>query len=266
MAPSIATQTPHPRVSERYSHIKTIDLLEPLMERGWYPHRAVQQPVRSSDRDGYQKHVVYLRHEKLSQIGEFKHRPEEHKCDEDVSFFELRMTNSHDRTTRWDFVAGIFRMICANGLVVSTNTFSRQSLTHLNLNPKEVISMCDNAANRVEGVIGKVHEMREIQLTERQRLDFAEFGLRVKYCDNMMLAPVGPEVILTPRRGVDESKDLWTTYNVIQENLIKALQRDGNRRDIYGRNYGVSNPVVSLQRDLEINQSLWDHAAQFLNN
>jgi hypothetical protein len=35
-------------------------------------------------------------------------------------------------------------------------------------------------------------------------------------------APITPEQIINPRRVLDRGQDLWTTFNVVQENVIRG--------------------------------------------
>ena len=42
--------------------------------------------------------------------------------DGDTVFPQVLLTNSHDGKNAFTFTAGLFRMICENGLVISTST------------------------------------------------------------------------------------------------------------------------------------------------
>lgn len=265
-APSVASQSPAPNVSNRYCHIKTIDLIPPLMEQGWLPVRATEQPCILPQRKGFQKHMVTFRREGAHTQGKFKYKPSDHKIEDSADnpeFFELHLINSHDRTTAWNFFCGLFRQVCANGLIVSKGLFAGERIKHININTNDVIQ----ASLRVSGIISTVcdhaDQMREIILPEKRRLDFAEFALMTKY-GRMDLSPVSPELILTPRRECDQGFDLWRTMNVIQENLMRGLQKDPDRRDQFGRSFGVSNPIKKIDRQIEVNQALWEYAEQYL--
>ncbi|CAM7770209.1 UPF0380 protein yubP [Phytobacter diazotrophicus] len=62
--------------------------------------------------------------------------------------------------------------------------------------------------------------MKGITVSPAERILLANTALDIKYEGKD--APVTPEKILVPRRYEDKQTDLWTTYNTVQENLIKG--------------------------------------------
>ena len=72
--------------------------------------------------------------------------------------------------------------------------------------------------------------------------------------------PVTTDQILTPRRYEDRSGDLWTTYQRIQENLIKG--------GLYGRNAKGgrthTRAIKGIDGDVKLNRALWVMAENML--
>jgi hypothetical protein len=71
-------------------------------------------------------------------------------------------------------------------------------------------------------------------------------------------APIKPEKLLGSRRFADDNSDLFTTYNVVQENIIKG----GLHGTVYDPETRTTRkmttrPVRSLDRDIKLNQALW---------
>ena len=62
--------------------------------------------------------------------------------------------------------------------------------------------------------------MKSIQLTLPEQRLFGATALELKYDGKP--APITPEQIINPRRGPDRGQDLWTTFNVVQENVIRG--------------------------------------------
>jgi len=246
--PAIATQSPHPGCSQRYSQIKTIDLLGPIMEMGWLP--AGGQQSKTNARAGFQKHVIRLRHESLSQVGD--------------SVPELIICNSHDRTSQFMFLGGVFRFVCSNDLVVGS-TFNRIKIMHMNLNVPSIIESCKRAADNLGSIIPNIKEMGDRELAPHEMQDLAQQGLLLKYRDEA-LAPIHAATLLERRRKEDEGNSLWKVFNVVQENLILGGQRDREpKTDVFGRMFPVSNPIQQMDRQTTLNMKLWDVAASFLN-
>ncbi len=78
------------------------------------------------------------------------------------------------------------------------------------------------------GVFDKVTDnmeaMKEIHLNSDEQHLFGRAALMVRYEDENK-TPVTPEQIITPRRREDKQNDLWTTWQRVQENMIKVDYR-----------------------------------------
>lgn len=94
-----------------------------LREEGWNPVNVQEAGTRKDERKGFQKHLIRFRHPELV-IG-----------DEAI---EAVLINSHDRSCAYQFLTGVFRFICSNGMIVG-DTFERVSVRHVNFNPEEII-------------------------------------------------------------------------------------------------------------------------------
>lgn len=62
--------------------------------------------------------------------------------------------------------------------------------------------------------------MKEITLSADERRVLAEASLVARYGEEE--SPIRPEQIIEPRRREDAAQSLWMSYNVIQENMIRA--------------------------------------------
>ncbi|MDT8398402.1 MAG: DUF932 domain-containing protein, partial [Pseudomonadales bacterium] len=102
VAPSIFAEAPHGSRSERYSYIPTATVLAELRGEGFQPFMVCQTRVRQDDRRNYTKHMIRLRH--ASQINGSEAN-------------EIILLNSHDGTSSYQMLAGMFRFVCSNGLV-----------------------------------------------------------------------------------------------------------------------------------------------------
>ncbi|EIJ2886465.1 DUF932 domain-containing protein, partial [Escherichia coli] len=72
--------------------------------------------------------------------------------------------------------------------------------------------------------------------------------------------PVTESQILSPRRWQDESNDLWTTYQRIQENLIKGGL---SGRNVKGERTHT-RAVRGIDGDVKLNRALWVMAETLL--
>ncbi len=56
----------------------------------------------------------------------------------DTVFPQVLLTNSHDGKNAFTFTAGLFRMICENGLVISTTQFEDVKMRHMGYSFEEL--------------------------------------------------------------------------------------------------------------------------------
>src|SRR5436309_9986784 len=105
-APSIFAGQAQPGVSHRYSFLPTSEVVEAMRADGWAPVQAFEQRIRVAERQGFQKHVI--RFQRLDHIENHTlgHRP------------EVVLLNSHDRSSAYQLHAGIFRLVCSNGMII----------------------------------------------------------------------------------------------------------------------------------------------------
>ena len=65
--------------------------------------------------------------------------------------------------------------------------------------------------------------------------------------------PVTESQVLRPRRAADSARDLWSTFNVLQENHVRgglpARMKNGRRQS--------TRPAEGLDTSVKINRVLW---------
>ena len=112
-APAIFSEKASSEVSKHYTHIPTTKVIDDMRLLGWDVVDAKEVKARKATTRGVQKHMVVFRNPDVVINGE----------DGDTVFPQILLTNSHDGKNAFTFVAGLFRMICENGLVISTEKF-----------------------------------------------------------------------------------------------------------------------------------------------
>ena len=117
-APTVFALKPSSDVSEKYTHIPTLKVIDDMEKLGWKVVDATQVKARKLSTKGFQKHLVTFRNPDVVINGD----------DGDTVFPQILLTNSHDGKNAFTFTAGLFRMICSNGLVVADKEFSALSL------------------------------------------------------------------------------------------------------------------------------------------
>ena len=248
LAPSIFASQPIEGVSDRYSFLPTSSILKGMRENGWVPVRAEQQSVRTEARRGFQKHLIrFARIEHLDTWERNQVRP------------EVVLLNSHDKSSAYQLHCGLFRLVCSNGKVVSNGTFSRISIKHSGFNPDSVIEASFKVLGAVPDIMNKVQLFQDRILTDAERLALATGAATYRWEDPTK-APVNASMLLNPRRYGDDAKDLWTTLNAVQENVIRGGQRDYSRRRPNGSRMPKSRAIKGIDEDMKLNKALWQMA------
>ena len=270
-APSIFAAQPLPGVSDRYSFLPTIEVVEGLRSNGWLPVKASEQRIRLSAREGFQKHVIRFQRASDIATGEqeaMRFAPSEHRIVKGEARPEVVLVNSHDRSSAYQIHAGLFRLVCSNGLIIADATFAKVSVRHVDFRPENVIAASFRVTEQIPQIMGKVEEFRAHRLTDIERRAFAEAALLLKY-DALETAPVSAEKILEARRSADSDSSLWTTFNTVQENLVNGNQKDyGRRLPVEGSEYRKrraprTRAVNGIDNNVKLNKALW-HLAETL--
>jgi len=241
--PSVFSEDKHASRSERYTYIPTITLLDSLQREGFEPFFACQTRVRDPERREYTKHMLRLR--RAGQITG-KQVP------------EIILLNSHDGSSSYQMLPGLFRQVCQNGLICG-ETFGEVRVPHKG----DVVSQVIEGAYEVLGIFDRVEEKRDAMQSQMlpppARLALAKAAITYRFGEDHQ--PVTEAQVLTPRRYEDYSDDLWTTYQRVQENLIKG--------GLSGRNAKGSRihtrAVRGIDGDVKLNRALWVMAETMLS-
>ena len=250
-APSVFATEPHHEVSDRYGFMPTIDVVDALRFEGWMPVDATQRNVRDSSKRTLTTHL--LRFRRLAndiQVGD--------------SVVELLLKNAHDRSSAFVLHAGIFRMACANGIVIADSTFGKLSVRHGKNIVDNIIEGSYEVIDEVPVITSHVEGMQNTLLTGKQRSSFAldaytmAYGERGKNdltSDNSIVSQ-----ILATKRHADEGSDLWSTFNVVQENIIRGVLHTIKVNKKCRIRSNSKRAVNSIDRNIKLNKALWEMA------
>ncbi|MCK7449449.1 DUF932 domain-containing protein [Enterobacter bugandensis] len=238
VAPSIFAEAPHESRSQRYAYIPTATVLTELRKEGFQPFMVTQTRTRHEERRDFTKHMIRLRH--ASQINA---RDEAN---------EIILLNSHDGTSSYQMLAGMFRFVCSNGLVCG-DTVADVRVPHKGDVAGQVIEGAYQVLHGFDRALESRESMQAITLEEGEAEVFARAALSLKYDDPDKPAPITESQILMPRRFDDHRPDLWSVFNRTQENLTKGGLHG---RSANGRRQ-QTRPVQGIDSDIRLNRALW---------
>lgn len=237
VAPSVFAEDKHDSRSARYTYIPTIEVLNGLRKEGFSPFMVAQTRSRDENRREHSKHMIRLRH--ASQINGSEAN-------------EIILLNSHDGTSSYQMLAGVFRFVCSNGMVCG-DTMNDIRVPHKG----NIIEHVTQGAYDVLDGFGLIKEqtenMKSLALNNGEQAAFARAALALKYDDPTTPPPVTENQILTARRHEDRDNSLWVTMNRTHENMMRGGLHG---RSASGRST-TTRPVTSIDQNIKLNRALW---------
>jgi hypothetical protein len=219
-----------------------------MRKEGFVPVKAVQGRSRIEGKAEYTKHMLRFRREEDEGIKELGD-----------SFPEVVLLNAHDGTSSYRLMAGVFRMVCLNGMVVREENHGSIRVPHKGDVVGMVIDGSYEVLDHSRRSIGVAKEWSDIRLSDEEQRIMARAAHAVRFEDahGKVETAIRPEQLLEPRRKDDNGNDLWKTFNRVQENAIRGglsatwTDSDGRRR------VTTTREVRSIDNDVRLNRALW---------
>lgn len=248
--PSIFAEDAHESRSSRYVYIPTVQIVQGMVKEGFIPVQAMQAKPRIEDKLGFAKHLIRFR--KSDELG---------LANPETS--EIVLVNSHDGTSSYHLMNGIFRTVCQNGLI-SGDIENNFKVPHRGNIVNDVIEAAYTVVGYADEAMESLQEMKAINLPLNERLLLAEYALKARYniddedVEEIKEPPVSVPSILTVRRNADRKTDLFTTMNVVQENILKGGISD---YDKLGKKH-TTRQINGIDQSVKLNKLIWSFAEE----
>ena len=233
------TQTSHIG-SNKFGFISSSDLVVNLESKGLTLADVVESKIRKTKelRQGYQKHVMRFNTGLSNSHGNL----------------QVLAINSHEGSSALTFRLGFFRTVCSNGLIIGSDLIPQIKVRHtnngllkLNDSVEELMEWRTVAMDNMEKMTAKKLSQDEF---EKLAIESAKIRMGEKFTDKIV-------PLFEAKRYADNSPDLFTAFNVIQENVMRtgfyALNKETN----------VSIKVRAIKgvnASLDLNTALYNEA------
>jgi len=209
----ILTTTTGYNVSDKYQVISTMDVVEQFSRFGFEIDSIEAAGVRSMEKALHQPHMVKLTTGDSLFGGEIKP--------------QVIIHNSYDGTKALNIRVGIFRFVCANGIVAGHNLVPALQILHSNRNWGDLINeFIDTYEVKYNAQIEHISELKERKMSLDEAYHLAEKALQFRHYDKRIEnEAVDPLELLIAKRREDRGDSAWTRFNVLQESLINGLYR-----------------------------------------
>ncbi len=250
-APAVFTMTPSNEVSKHYTHIPTTKVIDDMELLGWGVVDVKEVKARKAKTRGVQKHMVVFRNPDVVINGD----------DGDTVFPQILLTNSHDGKNAFTFTAGLFRMICENGLVISTTQFEDVKMRHMGYTFEDLQENIREMVERLPLTVESMNNMISTKMEQKSILKFAKDMLAVRFPeDELKRITIDMDEFITPVRPEDKGDDLWSVFNVIQEKII-----EGDFEYTIGTKHRKARQIKNFKQDMDLNSKMFDVALEYVN-
>lgn len=252
LVPSAFATEAHESRSERFAVIPTAGIIQAMRREGFVPYSAKQARTRDASRKDFTKHMIRFRHPDLAAsakglaVGD--------------TFPEVVLVNANDGSSAYKLMAGGFRLVCLNGMMVAEKETGSVTVHHKGDVRRQVIEGSFEVLGESRRALEHAANWQGITLRRDQQLAFAEAAHLVRFGDaeGNVATPIKPEHLLHARRSADMTPDLWTTFNRVQENVIRgglsATMRDPETRRL---RRVTTKEVAGIDADVKLNRALW---------
>jgi len=248
-------------LSNHYSFVPTMNVVNDLRALGYEVVDAKQVKARKKSTNGYQKHMITFEHPKYKldqvkevEISDGKTETQVTKAEE---YPQILLTNSHDGGNAFTLSAGIFRLVCSNGLVIKTEDYGSARLVHKGYSFEAVQELVKQFEETVDEVLTRITAMKKVQLTKEQQIEFAKQAalLRFKsksYNEDNIEKVVNIDDLLNVDRKEDAGNGLYEVFNRVQESLINGKYTYLGTKDKPRK----ARPIKNFKQNIEVNSKL----------
>jgi len=239
-------------LSHHYSFVPTMNVVRDLQTMGWDCVDAKQVKARKKSTNGYQKHMLTFEHPK-------------YKVEGVEEYPQLLLTNSHDGGNAFQLSAGIFRLVCSNGLVIKTEDYGTQRLSHKGYSFEAVQEMVEGFIATIDETMTRITAMKRTKLDKDQMTEFAKQAALLRftsksYNEDNIDKVVYIDELLEATRKEDDGNAVWEVFNRVQERLVGGNYHYMGTKDKPRK----ARPIKNFKQNFEVNKKLSELAFAYV--
>ena len=245
-------------LSKHYSFVPTMKVVNDLRTLGYEVTDAVQVKARKKSTNGYQKHMITLEHPK-------------YKVEGSEEYPQILLTNSHDGGNAFSLSAGIFRLVCSNGLVIKTEDYGTARLVHKGYSFEAVQELVKQFEETMGEVLTRITAMKKVQLTKEQQIEFAKKAALLRftaksYNEDNISDVVDIDDLLNVDRKEDAGNGLYEVFNRVQESLVqgKYLYASSGKVKDADTKTRKARPIKNFKQSISVNKKLSELAFELV--
>lgn len=211
------------KIKQKEFYIPTLDVVQKLQNEGW-KIQGVDE-ARAKNRKIVNNYVQM-------------HHPDfavKNNKGQDEAIVSLTISNSCSGNKPLQLDLGAYREVCSNGLIAFDAATESSKIQHTKVNARDLDSFIFNLSNKSDKIVKDINAMKDKNMSfdEIKMLAYNAAKLRFDEEDDKF----DIDALLKVNRIEDESNDVWTVFNRIQENL--------------------THDVISKEEDIKLNKQLY---------
>ena len=229
-------------------------IIDALQASGFYLDSSSIGNPRKDENRGFQKHLMI-----------FRSGWNETKID-DGNELTILVQNAHNGTSSVRFSIGIYRAVCANGLIVG-DTLHEYRVNHRGKDfQRNLIEAIANVRHKFTDIKAVVHKMQGTELSYEDRRNLAFEAVKVRLGKQAeFLEKVDVLKLLSSRRLEDQPKDLYTVFNRIQENIMRGkVKYQKQLEDNTFKTSSLRGIKKGSDTDIKFNSGFWNEAMKYV--
>jgi hypothetical protein len=253
---SVVAQNHGGKTTDRFAFIPTTRVIDILDKADWVPAKISERHCNKEENRGFQNHLIRFRRKEDLEV----------KAVVGEMIPEIIVKNAHDGSSCFNIMAGLFRFVCGNGMIIADSTFATHRIKHIGFQDENVIDAVSDIVKTTPLIANKVSEFKEIIISKSEQLAFAEAALFAKYGkpeQGTISEKFNLDSLIAPMRNVDRlvgsynhpitENSLWNSFNILQEKLIEKGGRFARN------NYRTkrARAITSVSENVRVNQALW---------
>jgi hypothetical protein len=216
------------RIKTKEFYIPTLDVVTKLQHEGWQIKGVDEQ--RGKNRK-ISSNYVQMQHPDFAV---------KNSKGKDEAYTSITISNSCNGVKPLEMNIGMFRQVCSNGLIRFDEQAEQEKIKHVEVNYMNLDRFITSVTNKTSKLLTEVNEMKRKGLSIEDMRKLAIEAARLRYSN---LDDINIDDLLVVNRVEDESNDLWTVFNRIQENL--------------------THDINNINEDIRLNKQLFSLAEQY---
>ena len=237
-------------LSKHYSFVPTSNVINDLRSMGWDCVDAVQVKARKKSTSGYQKHMITFEHPK-------------YKVEGAEEYPQLLLTNSHDGGNAFTLSAGIFRLVCSNGLVIKTEDYGTSRLVHKGYSFEAVQKLVNEFVETIDETLTRITAMKKVELTKEQQIEFAKKAALLRftaksYNEDNISDVVDIDDLLNVERKEDAGNGLYEVFNRVQESIVQGKYNYASSGKVNDADTKIrkARPIKNFKQSIDVNKKI----------